>query len=297
VNGVRLSYLISTYNRLPFLKTVLSGLMEQVGSDEEIVIVDGGSTDGTVAFVEDLRRQGAVAKFVSEPDQGQSHGTNKACFLAEGDLLMIVTDDDAYFWPGIRECREFMLDRSDVDLVGSEGAGTDFGQEDPFGPSDYALHHAEWLQSGTPFDFCGNGMMFRRSSLPLIGLFNPYVRWMDGEFALRVTASRVNIAWHRSFNWVRITQPQSVTHLDWRRINREMAAVRRLYRPTNGPGPIRDWVDATAQLGRWAAQPLRRWLRSTNGNGFSIDWEGAFERSHNWLRTQRRDAPNDFQFR
>ena len=65
-------------------------------SDEEIVVVDGGSSDGAVDYLKKLHSEGGVNQFLSEPDIGQGHGINKALLLARGELIKPINDDDCY---------------------------------------------------------------------------------------------------------------------------------------------------------------------------------------------------------
>ena len=58
----------------------------------QYVIVDGGSTDGTLAVIE--RHRAHVAKLVSEPDEGISEALNKAIALSDGEYHIIVHADD-----------------------------------------------------------------------------------------------------------------------------------------------------------------------------------------------------------
>ena len=47
---IALSYVLTTYNKLPYLRQVLERLVAARQADEEIVVVDGGSTDATAAL-------------------------------------------------------------------------------------------------------------------------------------------------------------------------------------------------------------------------------------------------------
>ena len=56
----RISYVLTTYNKLPYLKQVLGRLVETRRDDEEIVVCDGGSKDGTPAYLQELYDAGLI---------------------------------------------------------------------------------------------------------------------------------------------------------------------------------------------------------------------------------------------
>jgi glycosyltransferase involved in cell wall biosynthesis len=58
----------------------------------QYVVVDGGSTDGTLAIIE--RHRDKISKFVSEPDEGISDALNKAIGLTDGEYHILVHADD-----------------------------------------------------------------------------------------------------------------------------------------------------------------------------------------------------------
>ncbi len=73
---------------MPYLKIVLEDLINNLQGDEEIVVVDGGSKDGTVEWLQDLYASKKIQKFYSAKDLGESHGTNRAVLLCEGKILL-----------------------------------------------------------------------------------------------------------------------------------------------------------------------------------------------------------------
>jgi GT2 family glycosyltransferase len=64
----------------------------------EHVVVDGGSTDGTL----ELLREAAGVRFISEPDRGLSNALNKGIAMASGDVIGWLNADDVYL-PGALE--------------------------------------------------------------------------------------------------------------------------------------------------------------------------------------------------
>src|SRR4051812_35110446 len=98
-----LSYVLTNYNKILYLKEVMNKLLENRKEDEEIVIADGGSTDGCAEYLEELYRKGHIQQYVSERDYGESHGLNKAILMAKGKAIKIITSDDVFHYPAIEQ--------------------------------------------------------------------------------------------------------------------------------------------------------------------------------------------------
>ena len=88
-----ISYLISTRNRLPHLKITLAKLIAELQPDEEVVVVDGNSTDGAKEYLQQLFEQGKIHQFVSESDRNQAHGWNKAMLMANGTIIKKIIEN------------------------------------------------------------------------------------------------------------------------------------------------------------------------------------------------------------
>ncbi len=93
----RLSIVMPSFNRLPFIEESLRSVLLQGYPDLEVVAVDGGSRDGTVEILE---RYGPwLASWVSEPDRGWRHAVNKGFARCSGQLVTFFSSDDLYL-PG-----------------------------------------------------------------------------------------------------------------------------------------------------------------------------------------------------
>src|ERR1035437_2908501 len=108
MDKITLSYVLTTFNKITYIKVVLPELIRDKKNDEEIIVIDGGSTDGTSEFLRELKGTNKIDYFTSEKDNGEAHGFNKGLLLAKGDLIKIFTDDDALYYPVIQECKDFM---------------------------------------------------------------------------------------------------------------------------------------------------------------------------------------------
>jgi glycosyltransferase involved in cell wall biosynthesis len=83
------------FNALPYLKLCCASVADQQGVTLEHIVVDGGSTDGTVDW---LKGQSGL-RWVSEPDQGMYNAINKGLRMAQGELVAHLNSDEQYL-PG-----------------------------------------------------------------------------------------------------------------------------------------------------------------------------------------------------
>lgn len=90
---MRVSLIITTYNSVDNFCLTYRSIREQDYKDIEIIIIDGGSTDGTLEKIKEFSAldQGRV-KWVSEKDEGIYDAINKGLNLATGDLIGIFND-------------------------------------------------------------------------------------------------------------------------------------------------------------------------------------------------------------
>lgn len=80
----------------------IAGAIESVaaqGVPVEHIVVDGGSTDGTLDIIADYHRRGFVTRYVSEKDNGIADALNRGIAMATGSCIGIVHSDDI-FLPG-----------------------------------------------------------------------------------------------------------------------------------------------------------------------------------------------------
>ena len=210
MNPIKLSYVITTYNKLPYLKQILQLLFVNIKDDEEIVIADGGSSDGTVDYLDEMYKKGKIDQFISEKDMGEAHGYNKTFLLAKGDLIKVITDDDVFYFPAIFECRKFMENNNSIDvLVGNNGTANYPELKFPFLNPEMRIEFEKYANGINETFYCnGLPLMIRRSSIPLLGLFNPLYLCVDLEFTIR-TGLIAKYAFATQYIATRIVNPSS----------------------------------------------------------------------------------------
>lgn len=300
-----LSYVLTTRNKLPLLREVMSRLLAQRRPDEEIVVIDAASTDGTAEYLRSLHEGGEIQQFRSEPDRGEAHGLNKGLLMARGTIIKLLSDDDVYCWPAIRECREFMLARPEVDVIGGLTANTDF--ENP--AEILVMRHfqgdaQDWL-AGRAKRFFSNGLplMVRRERLPLLGLFHTGFVSVDLEFTLRVTGL-ANFGWYDSVVAIRIDNAASNYRTRRDVVEREFKQMMALYddwvryEERHRPPPPTRWQRLRAMPGRVRAR-LRRALAGTPPPEPAppppprpgLEPAEVFRICERWLESYRREHP------
>lgn len=89
----KVSLLLTTYNSIQNLPITLESIQEQTYAPVEVIIVDGGSTDGTVALIRQFAdNSGLEVKWISEPDDGLYDAMNKAYRMSTGDIIAVCND-------------------------------------------------------------------------------------------------------------------------------------------------------------------------------------------------------------
>jgi glycosyltransferase involved in cell wall biosynthesis len=178
------SVVVPSYNQARFLEEAVVSVLEQDYAPIEVLVVDGGSTDGSVDILR--RYEDRLAWWVSEPDKGQAQALNKGLARARGGVLGWLASDDTLVPGAVKRVVEELERDPDALLVYGEAL---FVDEDGYGLFPLAPR---------PFDVeamvraCANhvvqpGSLFRRRAWELAGPLDEDGFYLfDFEFALRV---------------------------------------------------------------------------------------------------------------
>lgn len=89
----KVSVITMTYNDCAHLKSCVEQVVRQDYENLEYIIVDGGSTDGSLDVIRETEKQlGKHLKWVSEPDNGLYDALNKGIKMATGDIIGLMCD-------------------------------------------------------------------------------------------------------------------------------------------------------------------------------------------------------------
>jgi len=89
---LKLSIVMPSYDQAQFIEESIRSVLLQGYPSLEFIIIDGGSTDGSVDIIK--KYEPWLAYWVSEADRGQSHAINKGIQRATGDILLWLNSDD-----------------------------------------------------------------------------------------------------------------------------------------------------------------------------------------------------------
>lgn len=92
---MKVSIITVCYNSASTIKDTIESVINQTYKNIEYIIVDGGSTDSTLAIVSSFGDK--VSKIISEPDSGMYNAMNKGIRIATGEVVGILNSDDFFY--------------------------------------------------------------------------------------------------------------------------------------------------------------------------------------------------------
>ena len=90
----RISIVTSVYNNATEIRSAVESVLSQRGVNIEFIVVDGGSTDGTLVILESYGKR--IHNLISGPDLGIYDGLNRGIGLATGDYVGFLHSDDLF---------------------------------------------------------------------------------------------------------------------------------------------------------------------------------------------------------
>ena len=120
------SVVMPSFNQNRFIEAAVRSILEQDYPSLELVIADGGSTDGTLQSLHGLLDIfGERLRWVSEKDSGPANAINKALGLAQGDIIGWLNSDDLYAPQAISRAFLYFSTNPDAVMVYGEGEHID----------------------------------------------------------------------------------------------------------------------------------------------------------------------------
>jgi glycosyltransferase involved in cell wall biosynthesis len=200
------SVIIPTHNRLPLLEETLDSVWGQTFTDYEVIVVDNGSSDGTLDFLRGLEER---VQLIAQANLGAGAGRNVGARHARGEYLAFLDSDDLWF-PWTLACFAELIRQCDRPAIVA-GKVLDFCDEselDVVRETPLQMHRfTDYFTSHASNYFVGAGMsVLRRDEfLKTSGYTDQPINSEDHDLVLRLGNAR---------GFVQITLPIT---LGWRR--------------------------------------------------------------------------------
>lgn len=107
------SVITPVYNGERFIRRTIESVLGQTYKNVEYIVVDGASTDGTRAILQEYEHK--ISRIISEPDTGMYDAINKGMKAATGDILCYLNADDMFF-PDTIELIKGCFEGNSIDL-------------------------------------------------------------------------------------------------------------------------------------------------------------------------------------
>lgn len=91
---IKISIITVCFNSEAYMEQTIKSVLSQTYENIEYIVIDGGSTDGTIDIINNYQNE--IAIFISEPDKNMYDAINKGMKLATGDYIAILNSDDFY---------------------------------------------------------------------------------------------------------------------------------------------------------------------------------------------------------
>lgn len=187
-----LSVITATFNRKEYLLQAMESVRDQGRDDVEHIVVDGGSTDGTLEWLE--QQEEFEVRVITGPDQGVYDAWNKGLRAAQGEVIGFLNSDDVFAGGALDAVLKFYSERRDTLIVcgGAEFYEGEFRSQKlrrVIDDRSTKTLELSTVMRGLPII---NARFFRREVFDRVGLFDTsYEVASDKEFLLRVWQERI----------------------------------------------------------------------------------------------------------
>lgn len=109
------SIITPSFNQVQFLDETIQSVLGQDYPNIEYIIVDGGSTDGSLDVIR--KYESKLTGWVSEQDTGQTDAINKGFSMATGDIFAWINSDDIYLPGAVSEAVQYLQENPHVGMM------------------------------------------------------------------------------------------------------------------------------------------------------------------------------------
>lgn len=185
---MKISIITPSFNQAQYLEETILSIKNQRYSDIEHIIIDGGSTDGSIDIIK--KYETSLAYWVSEKDSGQVEAINKGFKICKGDIVAWLNSDDLLTSDSLKIVSKVFQEKKPIWIAGkcefidSDGSSQKiYNQEFP----DSLVNWIRLLMTGHSYQVLQPSIFFTKRILDEIELLETRYNYsFDHEFFLRI---------------------------------------------------------------------------------------------------------------
>jgi glycosyltransferase involved in cell wall biosynthesis len=188
------SYIFTTKNRDTLFENSIIKHSELKRTGDEFIVIDGNSTDNTHEIIK--KYEHLFDKIIIEDDTCFAHAFNKGILSSSCEYIKQVSDDDLLLQDGLYSAIDIMDANQEIDILVCGGVRIEDDDETYFVVPDnvkYGLKESDVCAYGA----CGIGHIYRRSSIPIMGLLDVSLMPVDQEIIMRAITNQLNVKFFR----------------------------------------------------------------------------------------------------
>lgn len=112
---LKISIITPVYNQVDYIEQTILSVINQDYDNYEYIIIDGGSTDGTLDIIKSYASK--ITTWISEPDTGMYDALNKGFALSTGEIMAWINSDDLLLPNALQHMNRIMSDLPHVNWV------------------------------------------------------------------------------------------------------------------------------------------------------------------------------------
>ena len=182
-----------SYNQGQFIEETIRSVLLQGYPNLEYIIIDGGSTDGSIEIIK--KYENYLAYWVSERDRGQPHAINKGFEKATGNIVTFLNSDDLYLPNTFSFLANFFVNNPEYDFICGQTEFIDTHSQKIKGFEELFSVKLNYATMTETCHIAQQSTFFKRKVFEIIGYLNESLHYcFDYDFWLRSFLSGLNFA-------------------------------------------------------------------------------------------------------
>jgi glycosyltransferase involved in cell wall biosynthesis len=188
----KISIITVTYNAASVLEATIQSVISQTFANYEYIIIDGGSTDGTLDIIQQYEKH--IHYWISEPDKGLYDAMNKGLKAARGEYVWFMNAGDEIYHHSILD-QLFGKVEPDADIYYGDALFFNASGEQNGLRSQVTPHklprQLQWKDMQYGMVVCHQSFIVRKAIAPFYNLAHPYSADVDWEIACLKNAGKI----------------------------------------------------------------------------------------------------------